>query len=106
MCGGCGASKQRTRLNFDADHIHELARLHDHPDEVACLACLAGYLCRTCNRDLIGHVAQRGARGGVVRTREETAEIFERIAHYLRHPPAARVHARRFAAPGSRKEGQ
>ena len=94
-CGGCGTVKQAKRLNFDADHDHGLATQHDHSDDVACLDCMCGYLCRTCNRDLIGHVAQRGARGRVVRTREETAEIFERIARYLRHPPAARVRARR-----------
>lgn len=90
----CGAGLGGKRRNLSADHEHDLAAEHDHDVEVACLDCLAGFLCHHCNREVVGFLARAGRRGDVSRTRGEVADALESIAAYLRNPPAARVRAR------------
>jgi hypothetical protein len=91
----CGAGLGGRRLNFNADHEHDLARQHDHSEDVACIECLAGFLCHHCNREIIGYLMRAGRTGNVSRSRGEVAGALEAIAAYLRYPPAARVRARR-----------
>lgn len=92
----CGASAGARRLNLNADHDHELAAGHDHPDDVACEDCFAGFTCHHCNREVIGFLSHGGKR-----TRAEVADALEALADYLRRPPAARLRAQLAAAPAA-----
>lgn len=85
-CAGCGRGPARSRTNLDADHDHAAAAGHDHPEEVACEDCMRGFLCRACNRDVLGALSMR-------RTPAEVAAVLRNLADYLEHPPMARLRA-------------
>lgn len=87
-CGGCGRTSGK-RLNLDADHDHDLAAEHDHGEDVACEDCMRGYLCRSCNRDIIGML--RGRLGSDLAVRMALIGLH----NYLGDPPAQRVIRRR-----------
>lgn len=70
----CGA--QPSRGVPDADHDHELAREHDHAEDVACSDCMRGFLCRACNREILG--------------RRSLAQLRALVA-YLEDPPMRRL---------------
>jgi hypothetical protein len=88
----CGAAAKGRRLNLNADHNHELAREHDHADDVACEDCFEGFTCHHCNREVIGYLSWSGNRG-----RDEVATALENLAAYLRDPPMARLRRQRAA---------
>lgn len=84
--GRCPCGRGRgSRLELDADHDHELARDHDHPEDVACEECFAGFLCRHCNREIVGYLT------GVLGSRAAVASALHAVAHYLEDPPRARL---------------
>lgn len=84
-CGRPLLPSSGRRLEPDADHDHELAVGHDHPDDLACPDCFRGFLCRHCNREVIGFFSWGGKRG--------TAEVIaalRSLADYLEDPPMRR----------------
>jgi hypothetical protein len=82
-CAGCGRpGGSRGRKALSADHDHDLARDHDHPENVACEDCMRGFLCSQDNRDIIGLLM---ARPGA--TTEWAISTLENLAAYLRDPP-------------------
>lgn len=96
VCAGCkrpgvGGSGKGKRRNLAADHDHDLAAEHDHCDDVACLDCLRGYLCTTCNRRILGTLR------GLLRSDAAVMACLTNLAAYLADPPAARVRRRRAA---------
>ncbi len=84
-CAGCARRPGGKRLNLDADHDHDLAATHDHPAATACRDCLRGYLCRSCNRDIVGML--RGRMG----SDDEVATVLRNLVGYLTDPPARRL---------------
>jgi hypothetical protein len=72
------------------DHDRTLAREHDHPDEVGCLDCVSGFLCMSCNRDVVGRL-ERSFRGD----RERIALALAALADQLINPPMRRLLAER-----------
>jgi recombination endonuclease VII len=65
-----------------------LAVDHDHaccPETPACGRCVRGLLCRSCNRDVLGHL-------------RDDVEALRRAIDYLTNPPAKRVIYRDEAA--------
>ena len=89
VCGGCGRTSGK-RLNLDADHDHDKAANHSHGEDVACELCMRGYLCRSCNRDIIGML--RGRLGSDA----DVSRVLHALADYLADPPAVRVQRRRY----------
>lgn len=73
------------RIEPDADHCHELAVTHDHPEEVACAECFRGFLCRGCNREIIGRLTV-----GHKRSTEQVIAALRGLADFLEDPPAQR----------------
>jgi hypothetical protein len=97
VCAGCkrpgvGRAKHQRR-NLAADHDHDQAAEHEHDDDVACLDCLRGFLCSTCNRRILGTLR------GLLRSDAAVAACLTNLAAYLNDPPAARVRRRRTAQP-------
>lgn len=88
-CAGCGHGPGRKRRNLAADHNHDQAAEHDHDDDVACEDCMRGYLCSSCNRDILGML--RGRMGSDL----AAARVLANLATYLADPPAQRVIRRR-----------
>jgi hypothetical protein len=71
-CAGCQRATGRTK---------KLAVDHDHaccPGPTSCGRCARGLLCGHCNREIVGYL------------RDDPA-AFDRLAEYLRNPPARRV---------------
>lgn len=67
------------------DHNHDLAALHDHPDSEGCPRCVTGYLCPSCNRDIVGRLTgHRRGRAGV-------PAALCALAQHLVDPPLARL---------------
>lgn len=91
-CAGCGHGPGRRRLNLAADHDHDLAATHSHGDDVACPDCMRGYLCSSCNRDILGMLRGRMGSDAAVAT------VLSNLAAYLADPPARRVTRARAAA--------
>lgn len=60
----------------DSDHDHELAKLHDHPDDEACSACFRGFTDRQCNQVVLGRYTSAQLRA---------------LADYLDDPPYQRM---------------
>jgi hypothetical protein len=85
-CGARLLPLSGKRLEPDADHDHELAAEHDHPEDVACPECFRGFLCRHCNREVIGFLSHSG-------TRPTSAVIvaLRSLADYLEYPPMRRL---------------
>jgi len=91
VCAGCGRpGTSKTRKVLSADHDHELAKEHDHPEKVACELCMRGFLCHQDNRDILGLLM---ARPGA--TTEWAISTLENLAAYLRDPPMAQLLRRR-----------
>lgn len=84
----CGRGPGK-RFNLTAEHDHDLAREHDHPEDVACPDCLTGYTCHSCNRHIIGFLTNNHGRANVSR-------VLRALADFLDDPPAQRVQARHF----------
>lgn len=86
----CGA-KRAPELppGVATDHDHDLAALHDHPDDRGCPDCVLGFLCAACNTDVVGRFS--GRRGG----RADVARILRDLADFLDDPPLARLLAQR-----------
>lgn len=93
----CGAGLGGRRLNLSADHDHERAAGHGHPDDVACEECMRGYLCHHCNREVIGFLLRAGRTGNASRTTGEVAAALRALAGYLDDPPMARLRRMRSA---------
>lgn len=72
----CPCGRQPSRGVPDADHDHQLARLHEHAEDVACSDCMRGFLCRQCNRELVGRYS---------------AEQLRSVLAYLEDPPMRRL---------------
>ena len=88
VCAGCGRGPG-SRAVLSADHDHELARRHNHPEEVACAECLRGFLCARDNRDILGLLyAQPGA------TTDGVITVLRSLADYLEDPPMRRYRRR------------
>jgi hypothetical protein len=85
-CGAPLLPLSGKRLEPDADHDHELALLHDHPEEVACRECFRGFLCRHCNREVIGYLTNRWGR-----PTSEVVAALRALADYLEDPPMRRL---------------
>lgn len=81
-CGAPLVPASGKRLEPDADHCHELALTHDHPEEVACEECFRGFLCRHCNREVIGYLTNRWGR-----PTSEVISALRALADYLDDPP-------------------
>lgn len=90
VCAGCGRSPGPKRMNLAADHDHDRAAEHDHPEDVACEDCMRGFLCSSCNRDILGML--RGRMGSDTAARM----VLINLHNYLGDPPAQRVQRRRF----------
>jgi hypothetical protein len=60
------------------DHDHELAKLHDHPENEACEQCMRGLTCGWCNTELLIRIDLEAAR---------------RLVAYYENPPMARLRA-------------
>jgi hypothetical protein len=84
-CGAPLVPASGKRLEPDADHCHELAVEHGHPEEVACEECFRGFLCRHCNREVVGFFT----RGGRRRDAEVIAAL-RSLADYLEDWPMRR----------------
>lgn len=82
----CGRGPGKRR-NLTAEHNHDLAREHDHPEEVACPDCFVGFVCSSCNREIIGFLTNNHGRANV-------PTILRALADFLDDPPARRVVAR------------
>ena len=80
-CYLCRRARGTGKYRLAVDHDHELAKQHDHPEEQGCWLCVRGLLCRSCNRNVFGHL------------RDEIA-AFERGKEYLLNPPARAVLAK------------
>lgn len=78
----CGRTGRRA---LSAEHDHELAREHDHPEDVACELCFLGFLCDHCNRDIIGYLT------GALRSRAAVLPALRRIVAFLEDPPMRRL---------------
>lgn len=52
LCAGCRVANGKTKA-LAVDHDHHLARLHDHPEDKACVDCVRGLLCSQCNHIVI-----------------------------------------------------
>lgn len=50
-CAGCGKATGATK-RLAVDHDHELAKLHDHPDDEGCPECIRCLACGVCNQIL------------------------------------------------------
>ena len=88
-CGAPLLPRSGRRLEPDADHDHDLAAGHDHPEEVACPECFRGFLCRGCNRETVGRLFGGG---------RDTAHVIaalRNLADYLENPPMRRLLAER-----------
>lgn len=81
VCAGCRRAKGTGKYRLSVDHDHKLAEEHDHPNDKGCRECVRGLLCRSCNRDVLGHL------------RDEIDALY-RFIEYLRNPPARDVLAR------------
>jgi hypothetical protein len=68
------------------EHDHELAKLHDHPENQACPDCLRGLTCGWCNTELLVRIDLAAAR---------------RLLAYYENPPMAQL---RTAGYGSTPE--
>ena len=82
----CGAGPTERRMNLCADHDHELAAEHAHPEDVACPECLRGFLCTACNRDIIGTLTGRKGIGPA-----RVGEVLQALADYIADPPARKA---------------
>lgn len=71
-CGGCGRPRREKGRALAVDHDHECC-----PGKVTCGACTRGLLCWSCNK-FLQHIGDDPA-------------VLERLAEYLRNPPAQRV---------------
>lgn len=87
-CGALLVRPETKRYEGDADHDHALAVTHAHAENVACEECFRGFLCRRCNRDIIGQLSG-GTRGGV-RPAPLVVGILRALADYLEDPPMRR----------------
>lgn len=92
-CGARLVRPESKRYEGDADHDHALAAAHEHPENVACGECFRGFLCRRCNRDIVGRLSG-GTRGGV-RDAVLVIGILRALADYMEFPPMARLRAER-----------
>lgn len=79
----CGRGPGK-RLNLTAEHDHELAKQHEHAEDVACPECLVGFVCHSCNRHIIGFLTNNHGRANV-------AAVLHALADFLDDPPAQRV---------------
>lgn len=72
------------------DHDRVLARQHDHPDDDGCPACVSGFLCMSCNREVVGRLERtyRGDRFAIV-------WALRSLADQLADPPLRRLLASR-----------
>lgn len=84
----CGVEPGGKRLNLAADHDHDKAADHDHAEEVACEDCMRGFLCTSCNRDIIGMMRGR------FKSDERVRRALLALAAYMADPPAQRVRYR------------
>jgi hypothetical protein len=75
-CAGCRRATGKTK-RLAVDHDHALARLHDHPDDEGCPACIRGLLCGPCN-DVVAHF-------------RDDPMLLVGLANYLLQPPAQAV---------------
>jgi hypothetical protein len=89
-CGAPLLPRSGRRLEPNADHDHDLAALHDHPEEVACPECFRGFLCHHCNREVIGYLTNRWGR-----PTSEVAAALRNLADYLEDPPMRRLRRER-----------
>lgn len=83
-CGARATDGDEPPSGVHTDHNHDLAAAHDHPDDRGCLDCVTGYLCPSCNRDIVGRLTGQRGRGNV-------AAALEQLAAFLRDPPLARL---------------
>lgn len=70
------------------DHDRKLADTHDHPREQGCPECVTGFLCQSCNREIIGRLeALHGDRW-------EVGRALARLANHVLTPPMAQLRSR------------
>jgi hypothetical protein len=88
----CGAKHDEDEIppGLHLDHDHELAAEHDHPDDEGCEDCVLGYLCGSCNREIVGRLTGR-RRGDRAAGRAGAAAALANLAAFLTDPPMARL---------------
>jgi len=72
-CFICQRATGTGRKRLSVDHSHACC-----PGPVSCGTCVRGLLCKSCNRDVLGHA-------------RDEIEFFERAIEYLKNPPAKSV---------------
>ena len=78
--GKCAICQRATGAarRLAVDHDHKQAVLDGHAEDHGCPNCVRGLLCKTCNRNVLGHL------------RDDPA-AFQRAIDYLRSWPTARA---------------
>lgn len=101
----CGAKKAPTvPPGVALDHDHQYAAQHcDHPVADGCLDCLLGYLCLTCNRDIIGRFTGHGRRKG---GRNYVLAALKGLVAFMEHPPIELLRAHIAATERPAWDGQ
>lgn len=82
-CGAYAAPEPPPGIHMD--HDHDLAAQHPHPDDQGCPRCVTGYLCPSCNRDVVGRLT------GQRRSRTAVPGALRAVAAHLDDPPLARL---------------
>ncbi|WP_372440291.1 endonuclease VII domain-containing protein [Actinokineospora baliensis] len=72
-CHICRRAKGTGGRRLSVDHDHRCC-----PGPLSCGRCVRGLLCKTCNRDVLGHL-------------RDNPDALRRAAEYLEDPPAWRV---------------
>lgn len=88
-CGRKRAPQVPAGVTLDHDHGAECIARGDHPENRGCLGCCTGFLCRHCNRDIIGRL-EAGKR-----TRADVAASLAGLHAHVTDPPLARLLAER-----------
>jgi hypothetical protein len=78
--GKCAICQRATGAarRLAVDHDHKQALLDGHDEDQGCPNCVRGLLCKTCNRNVLGHL------------RDDPA-AFQRAIDYLKNWPFARA---------------
>lgn len=64
LCAVCRIANGKTKA-LAVDHDHKLAKQHGHDVKKACIDCVRGLLCSTCNQIIIGRYSQQQLQNAI-----------------------------------------